>query len=170
MEEVGIGRLIRDASVERIWEGTQNVLALDTIRVITKSNGLALQHLIDWSKSTLAQIPDHVNIPNLQIYNETLDFIPTFVQKFQPALSRHLLNLVGYVASTTCLLQHCIWAEHQGGNEDVETEWTTVKCWLNDGIWRECLLEVKDSLERDKEAKHDRALEHAIVYGRSAKM
>lgn len=32
MEEVGIGRLIRDSLVERIWEGTINVLALDLVR------------------------------------------------------------------------------------------------------------------------------------------
>ena len=32
MEEVGIGRLIKDSLVERIWEGTVNVLALDLVR------------------------------------------------------------------------------------------------------------------------------------------
>lgn len=36
MEEVGIGRLIRDSLVERIWEGTVNVLALDLVRATRK--------------------------------------------------------------------------------------------------------------------------------------
>lgn len=36
MEEVGIGRLIRDSLVERIWEGTSNVLAHDLVRATRK--------------------------------------------------------------------------------------------------------------------------------------
>ncbi|ELU38731.1 acyl-CoA dehydrogenase domain-containing protein [Rhizoctonia solani AG-1 IA] len=34
MEETGIGRLIRDSLVEKIWEGTVNVLALDMLRAM----------------------------------------------------------------------------------------------------------------------------------------
>jgi alkylation response protein AidB-like acyl-CoA dehydrogenase len=36
MEDTGIARLLRDAQVLPIWEGTTNVLALDTLRVLGK--------------------------------------------------------------------------------------------------------------------------------------
>ncbi len=36
MEDTGIARLLRDAQVLPIWEGTTNVLSLDTLRVLSK--------------------------------------------------------------------------------------------------------------------------------------
>jgi alkylation response protein AidB-like acyl-CoA dehydrogenase len=39
MEEIGIGRQLRDAQVNTIWEGTTNVLAMDVIRVIRETKG-----------------------------------------------------------------------------------------------------------------------------------
>jgi len=36
MEDTGIARLLRDAQVLPIWEGTTNVLSLDTLRVVAK--------------------------------------------------------------------------------------------------------------------------------------
>ncbi|CAO3633349.1 unnamed protein product [Mucor hiemalis] len=43
MEEVGIGRQLRDAQVNTIWEGTTNVLAMDVLRVIRETKGQCLQ-------------------------------------------------------------------------------------------------------------------------------
>lgn len=39
MEDVGIGRQLRDAQVNTIWEGTTNVLAMDVLRVIRETKG-----------------------------------------------------------------------------------------------------------------------------------
>lgn len=39
MEEIGIGRQLRDAQVNTIWEGTTNVLAMDVVRVIRETKG-----------------------------------------------------------------------------------------------------------------------------------
>src|SRR5207253_6857849 len=36
MEDTGIARLLRDAQVLPIWEGTTNVLALDVLRTVTR--------------------------------------------------------------------------------------------------------------------------------------
>lgn len=47
MEENEIGRLIRDSTVERIWEGTTNVLGLDVVRVILKSKGAAIDAFVE---------------------------------------------------------------------------------------------------------------------------
>lgn len=49
MEENEIPRLLADASVETIWEGTTNTLALDVVRVLVKTRGAAVKALIDVS-------------------------------------------------------------------------------------------------------------------------
>ncbi|KXN68049.1 acyl-CoA dehydrogenase/oxidase C-terminal [Conidiobolus coronatus NRRL 28638] len=43
MEEVGIARLLRDAQVNTIWEGTSSILALDVLRVIKETKGTAIE-------------------------------------------------------------------------------------------------------------------------------
>ncbi len=40
VEDTGLPRLLRDAQVLPIWEGTTNVLSLDLVRVLSKGNGL----------------------------------------------------------------------------------------------------------------------------------
>lgn len=42
IEDTGLPKLLRDAQVLSIWEGTTNILSLDVLRVLTKSNGQAL--------------------------------------------------------------------------------------------------------------------------------
>lgn len=42
IEDTGLPKILRDAQVLSIWEGTSNVLSLDVLRVLTKSNGEAL--------------------------------------------------------------------------------------------------------------------------------
>jgi hypothetical protein len=41
IEDTGLPRLLRDAQVLPLWEGTTNVLALDLLRALTKVGGLA---------------------------------------------------------------------------------------------------------------------------------
>ncbi|GAA5795111.1 hypothetical protein HPULCUR_000463 [Helicostylum pulchrum] len=42
MEDVGIGRQLRDAQVNTIWEGTTNVLSMDVVRVMKETKGQCL--------------------------------------------------------------------------------------------------------------------------------
>lgn len=42
IEDTGLPRILRDAQVLSIWEGTTNVLSLDVLRVLMKTNGEAL--------------------------------------------------------------------------------------------------------------------------------
>ncbi|XP_063396857.1 acyl-CoA dehydrogenase family member 11-like isoform X5 [Mytilus trossulus] len=42
IEETGLPNFLRDAQVLTIWEGTTNILSLDVLRCISKSNGQAL--------------------------------------------------------------------------------------------------------------------------------
>ncbi len=43
IEDTGIPNLLRDAQVLSIWEGTTNILSLDVLRSIQKSNGDSLK-------------------------------------------------------------------------------------------------------------------------------
>lgn len=59
IEDTGIPTLLRDAQVLSIWEGTTNVLSLDTLRAIAQAGGLglwrdALERELDTLPETLA--------------------------------------------------------------------------------------------------------------------
>lgn len=41
MEEIGLGRHLRDSLVNTIWEGTTNVLAMDVLRVFKQTKNKA---------------------------------------------------------------------------------------------------------------------------------
>ena len=43
IEDTGIPNLLRDSQVLAIWEGTTNILSLDALRSIKKSNGDSLE-------------------------------------------------------------------------------------------------------------------------------
>ena len=45
IEDTGLPGMLRDVQVLPIWEGTTNVMALDTVRAIGKTNGQALEAL-----------------------------------------------------------------------------------------------------------------------------
>lgn len=61
MEEVGMGEMLRDLSVERIWEGTPAILALDVLRVVVQTGGQALTEFFEVSP---AHIPFNFSSQN----------------------------------------------------------------------------------------------------------
>ncbi len=56
VEDTGIARLLRDAQVLPIWEGTTNVLSLDTLRAI--GDGAALTALLEDAEGLAASVKD----------------------------------------------------------------------------------------------------------------
>ncbi|MGV3524360.1 MAG: acyl-CoA dehydrogenase family protein [Candidatus Sericytochromatia bacterium] len=52
VEDTGLPMLLRDAQVLPIWEGTTNVLSLDTLRVLAQSDQarVILQQMLDWGQ------------------------------------------------------------------------------------------------------------------------
>jgi alkylation response protein AidB-like acyl-CoA dehydrogenase len=49
MQEVGIGEMVQDLSVERIWEGTPSILSLDVLRVHVQTEGRAVSEYLEVS-------------------------------------------------------------------------------------------------------------------------
>ncbi|KAF8195441.1 hypothetical protein BJ912DRAFT_847226 [Pholiota molesta] len=112
MEENGFGRSIRDALVEKIWEGTIVVLALDLARSATDSN--YLDAFISWAKSIISSCPAHLHqklSAEIRIINDAIAEVATaYTKPLKPLVARPALMLVGAIASGAYLLEHAIWS------------------------------------------------------------
>ncbi|XP_063396861.1 acyl-CoA dehydrogenase family member 11-like isoform X1 [Mytilus trossulus] len=61
IEETGLPNFLRDAQVLTIWEGTTNILSLDVLRCISKSNGQALISLKNDVDNKLSSTPPELS-------------------------------------------------------------------------------------------------------------
>nr|XP_033812021.1 acyl-CoA dehydrogenase family member 11-like isoform X4 [Geotrypetes seraphini] len=68
MEDTGLPAMLRDAQVLTIWEGTTNILSLDVLRAVAKSEG---QVLVSFFAAVQSNLDSSVNIPELA-YSVTL--------------------------------------------------------------------------------------------------
>ncbi|KAJ7620048.1 acyl-CoA dehydrogenase NM domain-like protein [Roridomyces roridus] len=115
MEEMGMGRLIRDVLVERIWEGTVDVLAHDLIRA-SRVKGV-IEDFCQWGQNTIASA--RPKTPGLPRLNYALSQLPSFFRKtYNPLMGRPLLSLFAQVAAGVFLLEHAIWAASSGGTDE----------------------------------------------------
>ncbi|KAM0752883.1 acyl-CoA dehydrogenase/oxidase C-terminal [Meredithblackwellia eburnea MCA 4105] len=144
MVENELGRLLQDTAVEKIWEGTTNVLALDVIRVITKSNGEALKHFADWANSIISRGPaTTVLVEAVSLLKSATNINP-----------RTLLFLLGHLTSAILLLDHALWSK-----KDIDLE--VFKIWIATGELESLVRQVKSGREGLKGGRLDRE----IVYG-----
>ncbi|KAG6890631.1 hypothetical protein C0995_006607 [Termitomyces sp. Mi166 len=144
MEENGFGRSIRDSLVEKIWEGTTTVLALDLARVAqdpttTKAFAIWVQGVVSSCPSDLLQ---QLQEP-LKILTNALDELTASLQKpIAPLVPRPAIILTGYVASTAFLLEHAMWA-HISGESNRETDAEVVRRWIVEGGMVAAIEDVK---------------------------
>jgi len=131
MEDSDMPRMLRDAQVGSIWEGTTNVLSLDVWRPI-KSNG-ALEVFMSYTKGKLAQINNKqlncaVNtiLKSLDVisssaksFSQELDILETFARQFAFRLSQT------YIAAL--LLEQAEWS---GKESDIEI----ARRWTNEQV------------------------------------
>ncbi|KAJ7922671.1 acyl-CoA dehydrogenase NM domain-like protein [Mycena leptocephala] len=118
MEETGMGRIIRDALVEKIWEGTIEVLAHDLIRA---SRGSVVEEFCKWEHPALARLQQAVKA------------LPSFFRKTRnPLLPRSILTLFAHVASAIFLLEHAVWAR-ANSEPSVPTDIAVFERWV-DGL------------------------------------
>ncbi|GAA5929976.1 uncharacterized protein JCM15063_004681 [Sporobolomyces koalae] len=177
MVENQFARIIADANVERIWEGTTSVLSLDVVRVIIQTKGQAVRDFVAWSRSVLADA-SHLaaavekSEARLQLLERTAQSYlePERRKGPEPRMSRPLLFLLGYIASTTYLIEQATWSTNKGRHEADLDRWL-VSQWIEIGGSRD----IETSLERllsESDGKNDMARERALVYGleRGSKM
>ncbi|KAF5360155.1 hypothetical protein D9758_011369 [Tetrapyrgos nigripes] len=114
MEEVGIGRLLRDALVEKIWEGTMSVLSLDLIRA---ARGDSIEKFAQWASSItkLALAIDGLRT-NAAILNGFIDQLPSMFErgKTVEVAPRLLMMIFASITAGVCLLEHAVWSSKAG--------------------------------------------------------
>lgn len=105
IEDTGIPRLLRDAQVLSIWEGTTNVLSLDMLRAFDKDNGLTaisedLKIRIGKLKSTEAQKILSSQVQKwstlFQTHMQNQDALQAFARRLSMSLSEI------YLTTLTC--------------------------------------------------------------------
>ncbi|KAJ7195987.1 acyl-CoA dehydrogenase NM domain-like protein [Mycena rebaudengoi] len=129
MEETGIARLIRDALVEKIWEGTVDVLAHDLIRA-SRAKGI-VDSFCQWAQTILSSATQTSSaVADLR---RLISDLPTLFRKtHNPFLARPLLTLFAQIASAVFLLEHAVWA-HQSHEPSASTDWAVFERWVNEG-------------------------------------
>ncbi|CBQ67513.1 conserved hypothetical protein [Sporisorium reilianum SRZ2] len=121
MEEVGMAEMLRDGTVERIWEGTPAILSLDVLRVLVQSKGQALLEFFQDINAILAALPTALSTqlaPELTLLRTTvrdtaailgaLD-LERHLTTTDLRFSRFLLDLIMAIQGSALLLQHTAW-------------------------------------------------------------
>lgn len=131
IEDTGIPRLLKDSQVLSIWEGTTNILSLDTLRAIQREG--ALEPLIRDMESILSRIKnsqlkdqvskcraelDQIKSVARSLLSQSEDFLQLMAREFAFLLSR------AYMAAL--LIEHADWSLE---NEKDQRSFLVAKRW-----------------------------------------
>ncbi|WP_430390992.1 acyl-CoA dehydrogenase family protein [Dyella sp. 20L07] len=115
IEDTGLPQLLRDAQVYAIWEGTTNVLSLDSLRALAGDNIGALRSAIDgW-------LTDSINAHARQQIHAAVDAAASYLQTHASdrdaleAGARGLAITLARCAAAALLARHDSWAAPRGG-------------------------------------------------------
>lgn len=163
MEESRIGTVLKDAMVEKIWEGTTTVLSLDMVRAAAKPG--VLHASASWANTIVSSCPADLvhrlaeRLATLRIC--VTEVISAYTNPSTPLLSRPTLALFAYTTSALYLLEHAIWA-HESGEATANTDIEVFQRWIDEGG----LLPALQDVRRVKTAGADRTkMDAEIVYG-----
>ena len=122
IEDTGLPRLLRDAQVLPIWEGTTNVLSLDVLRALEKTT--ALQSYLAFSREQLASIGNDSLTGAVSRVRDALEEISGFAHRAakegRDFAERHARAFAYALARTTTamlLLAHADWALTTAGED-----------------------------------------------------
>ncbi|GAA98383.1 hypothetical protein E5Q_05069 [Mixia osmundae IAM 14324] len=163
MVETGIGELMADNVVERVWEGTQAVLADDVMRFIRKGNGEALRLFGTFCDKHLASVTDNLQLQTAtSAVRDAMTRLEPAAQSTDSRILRHNLHLIGHIASSIFLLQHAVWC-HAGQDADCIEARASAQLWIAEGGLYETVRAVDDILASSTSP----ADEYGLVYGRA---
>ncbi len=115
VEDTGLPRLLRDAQVTAIWEGTTNVLSLDTLRAIQKEEAFG-----PWAQAVKQRIAG-ITLPEVAadaaklgaLLGEVIAFLPRALAEDPSAVetgARDFALALGRVTAGSLLLEHAQWS------------------------------------------------------------
>lgn len=80
IEDTGLPAIVRDAQVLSIWEGTTNILSLDVLRAIAKSNGEVLHAFHSETNKRLSEVKNPNLLNAAKKVKQSADEIMTFMK------------------------------------------------------------------------------------------
>ncbi|CAO3586820.1 unnamed protein product [Absidia cylindrospora] len=130
MEEIGIGKNLRNSQVNTIWEGTTNVLALDVLRVLQKSKGAALKtfaQVMNKKITTALSTSPTLLADAAKRIQSSLNATCAFVANTQDPIAvetsmRQVTFSLGRVVAATLLMEQAAWAistKNVGAEQDI---------------------------------------------------
>jgi putative acyl-CoA dehydrogenase len=122
IEDTGLPRLLRDAQVLPIWEGTTNVLSLDVLRALDKTNALAAY--VSFARERLAAVPGSGPLPAVaDRLRYAIDSIDSFAERiaregreFGEANARAFAYAIARTTIGVLLLDYAGWTSSVGGD------------------------------------------------------
>ncbi|KAF5366582.1 hypothetical protein D9758_008936 [Tetrapyrgos nigripes] len=161
MEEVGIGRLLRDSLVEKIWEGTMSVLSLDLIRA---ARGDSIEKFAQWASSVTrsASVIQDLKL-NATLLGGFIDQLPSMFQRGQTVeiAPRLLMMVFGPLTAAVCLLEHAVWS-YGAGDANAMIDQESVNRWIYEGEIQKAVHDFEEAL---KDPTGKATMDRAFVYG-----
>lgn len=116
IEDTGLPSHLRDAQVLPIWEGTTNIMSLDFLRAVTKSNGEALTVLHEDIHGRLEQARQSKGPSDLedschkvmQVLGSLTKFLQNHPHLVQVA-ARDIANTIAHIYIGSLLIDHAAW-------------------------------------------------------------
>lgn len=192
MEDSGLGiaESLRDLAVERVWEGTIEVLGMDVVRVVMQSKGEALMILVQDLRARLEAIDNAVEQEVVQGLKDGIDCLEasskTLVKSFiNPKLASSLdfrfaaplLELMMVLNGGVLLLEQAAWTKQNVNksnlvplSEDIAAEEAFIaRVWVGEiGDLSQTVAKYKSTVEeraKGTEAKNGSLdLQHRIVF------
>ncbi|NUP09369.1 MAG: acyl-CoA dehydrogenase [Polyangiaceae bacterium] len=118
VEDTGLPRLLRDAQVLSIWEGTTNVLSLDALRAIAKEGALApfLDEIRDAAKTASPELAEEGKA-SIRAAEHAAAWLEGTMAKAPERIeqgARRFAMTLGRAAELALLVKHASWsAEHE---------------------------------------------------------
>jgi alkylation response protein AidB-like acyl-CoA dehydrogenase len=111
VEDTGLPRLLRDAQVLSIWEGTTNVLALDVLRAIGKAG--TMEPILDEVRARVHASDDPVGRVALDAVTHAATWLQAALVRGQSAVeagARRFALTLGRALELALLVDHAAWA------------------------------------------------------------
>ncbi|WP_433089735.1 acyl-CoA dehydrogenase family protein [Dactylosporangium sp. CA-052675] len=119
VEDTGIPRLLRDAQVLPIWEGTTNVLSVDVLRALTSGDGAKplLYRLTAAADAATHRLPGVAEALAAATARLAGDLATAAADPRDPRVvagARELALRLGHALTAALLLEHAAWAAEHG--------------------------------------------------------
>ncbi|WP_433065759.1 acyl-CoA dehydrogenase family protein [Dactylosporangium sp. CS-033363] len=118
VEDTGIPRLLRDAQVLPIWEGTTNVLSIDVLRALSADGGRPLLHRLtaaaDAATHRLPGVAEALAAATTRLAGDVATAAGDPRDARVVAGARELALRLGHAYTAGLLLEHAAWAAERG--------------------------------------------------------